>query len=149
MASKLDPVDQLNNFQERFDGDIGKAIAAGFGAIIVTVLGGLALIIDAGRRLITDPIGAIIDGVTLFFEVLIGGSADIIGQGVKTTVLSVAPGGAWTIGPLTFALTVGAWGLGLYAFTIIMDMEATSNLIPFTMTDLPFIGSDESEDDRQ
>jgi hypothetical protein len=147
MASKLDPVAQLNNFQERF-GTLGAAAIAGVGSIIVTFFGGIAILIDTGRRLITDPIGAIIDGVTGFFDVLIGGSADLIRAGVETSISSVAPGSAWAIGPATFALTVAAWGAGLYVFSQILDFESTSNLIPFTSTDVPVIGSDESEDDE-
>lgn len=147
MATRLDPVDQLNNFQDRF-GTLGAALVAGVGSIIITVLGGIAIVADSFRRLITDPLQAIIDGVTAFFDVLIGGSADLIRAGVETSIASVAPGQAWAIGPATFALTVGAWGLALYAFTQVMDLEATSNIIPFTMTDVPIIGSDESEDDE-
>jgi hypothetical protein len=143
--SKLNPVEQMNKFQQRY-GTIGKALMAGVGAIVVTLFGGIAIIIDTFRRLITDPVGAIIDSVTGLFNVLIGGSADLIRAGVETAIASVAPGAAWAIGPATFALTVGAWGAALYVFAQVMEARATSNLIPFTMTDVPVIGADEEDE---
>lgn len=144
-GSRLDPIAQIENFSDRFEG-IGGAIRSGVGGVIVVIFGGIALAIDAGRQLLTNPLEALAAGITDFFDVLVGGSADIIGQGVETTIMSVVPGAPWAIGPLTFVLTIGVWGIGLYVFAQIMEMRATSNIIPFSMTDLPIIGASEEDE---
>lgn len=140
--TSLDPMGLINSFQDRWGG-LGKATEAGIGGVIVTVLGGLALGVDTVRRLFTDPLIAVINGVSGLMDAIIGGAGDIIEQGVRTTVTSIAPGATWAVGPLTYGFSIVAVGVGLYVLAQILESRATSDLIPFTFTDWPLIGADE------
>lgn len=140
--TSLDPTDTINNFKDRFSG-IGGAVEAGVGGVVITIFTGLALGIDTIRRLFTDPLIALIDGSSAFVFELVGGAAEIVEQGVQTTVESIAPGATWAVGPLTYAVSIIVVGVGLYVLAKILEQRATSDLIPFTFTDWPIIGADE------
>lgn len=77
----------------------------------------------------------------------VGGAARIITQGAVTSVESIAPTGAFALGPFTFAEGIGAAALGLFAMVIVLSLAPTSDLIPFSFTDFPLLGVDEDDED--
>ncbi|MHB9286787.1 hypothetical protein ACKVMT_07075 [Halobacteriales archaeon Cl-PHB] len=140
--TKLNPVETVRNFTSNYDG-IGGALRAGVGGIIVTLLAGIAILVNTGRRLITDPLDSVINGVSNLMGAIIGGAGDIVRQGAETTVATIAPGATWAVGPLTYAFSIASIGVGLYVLAQIVEMRSTSNILPFTFTDLPVIGATE------
>lgn len=143
--SSFNPVNQVKLFKQFYDG-LSDALVSGVGGVIATFFIGLALVVDSIRRLITDPLFAMGSAIADFMDGLIGGASDIIRQGVETSVQSIAPGQMWAVGPLTFALSILAMGVGLYALAWVLGRAETSDAIPFTFTDIPFIGVDEDDE---
>lgn len=80
---------------------------------------------------------------------IVGGAGDIIDQGVRTSVLSIAPGATWAIGPLTAAASIAVVGVMLYVLGRVLALGVTSDAIPFTFTDFPLIGVDETEEGEE
>ncbi len=147
-GSRLNPVKLVKNFGDTFDGSIFNAIAWGIGGIFVTLLAGIAIVTNTVRRLITDPLGTLIGGVSDVFAAIVGGGARIVEAGVRSTVQSIAPGSAIAnsiVAPLTFAISIGLIGAGMFTLAWILEREETSNILPFTGIDLPYIGRDEDD----
>jgi len=140
----INPKDLVKNFQEYSeDGSIGGAFRSAAGGILAAL--GIAVIafIDVWQSLFTDPISAIIDGSVGVLNGLIGGTARILIQGATTAVQSLAPGATWAIGPLTFLMAIVLMGAAMYIFAQILQVPATSDMIPFSSTDVPFLGAEE------
>lgn len=126
---------------------IGGTVQAG---IMGAVFGVFAMFIDFWRAVadtIIVPLSAMGDLLAGVLEAFIGGGASIIGQGATTTIQSLAPGSIWSAGPLTFAEGIAAAGLGILVMTWILSREVTSDTIPFSATDVPFLGVDEDDED--
>ena len=145
-GSSFNPVDETRNFFSRY-GTLERALIAGIGGIIGTVLIGFSLFADAMRRLFTEPLNAMATGIGGLMDAIIGGAADIVQTGAVTTQQALLPGSPWAVGPLTFAFGVLAMGAGWYAFAWLLARASTSDTIPFTATDLPLIGAEEEDDD--
>jgi len=145
-GSRLNPVDQVEEFNKNYPDGLSSAIKAGFGGIITTIAIGIALVVDTARQLITEPLLSLISNVGNVFNAMVGGGADIIRQGVQTSIQSIAPGAEWAVGPLTYLVGIAVMAGGMYIFAQVMEMEATSNLIPFSVTDLPIIGAREEDE---
>jgi hypothetical protein len=81
-------------------------------------------------------------GVESIVVSFLGGSAEIIGAGADASAgdVSVFGIGAFPIGLLI--VFVGAFVLANY-----LEREETSDLLPFTFTDIPFFGVEEQTDD--
>lgn len=97
-------------------------------------------------EVLTQPLDAL--GIELgnLVEALLGGPIDIIGQGAASAVASLEPGGMFYVGPLTFPLAVVTALSGGYVLAKYLELEITSDTIPFSFTDIPFIGVDEDDE---
>lgn len=144
-GSSFDPTKQVEQFRSLY-GTISNALVSGVGGVISSFFLGMASIVAAIALMIYGPLNAMANGIADFMTGLVGGAADIIEQGVETTVTSIAPGATWAIGPLTFGLSILAMGAGLWALAWILGRAETSDTIPFTFTDIPFVGVDEEEE---
>lgn len=137
----------LGLIQEARTMTLGSILAGGFGGVLLAwFIGGIELV-QAGFNFIVSPLAAFGNQLARVVVAFVGGGARIIESGVATTVASVAPGATWAVGPLTFALQIGAAGAGLYVMALILSRPITSDTIPFSFTDLPFLGVEEDEDD--
>lgn len=99
---------------------------------------GLATAIEVGFSVVTSPMRAIANGVSEFMYSLLGGAADIVGAGSAASAAGI---GVFGILGYIVGLAVvlgGAYLLGQY-----LTQDETSDLIPFTSTDIPFLGADE------
>lgn len=121
--------------------------------------GGIIGVISAGFALFIEFWGAIADTIIVplsrmgpllagILDAFIGGAAQIVGQGAVTSARSLVPGSFFAAGPLTFAEGIAAAGLGLLVMAWILGRGPTSDTIPFSFTDIPFLGVDEEEEDE-
>jgi len=124
--------------------------AAAQGGIMGVIAATFALLIDVGQA-IADvfiiPTSELATQGGNVVEAFTGGIAAIIRQGAVTTVASIAPGATWAVGPLSFAFSVLAAGGGLYVMAAVLSRGFTSDTIPGTFTDIPFIGVDEEDEE--
>lgn len=120
-------------------GGIGGVLLAGFEQVIAFILAVAGFIITP-LTTFTQQLGEVIIA-------FVGGGADIILAGVGTSVASLAPGGNFALGPFTFAGAIGSAALGLGVMAFILSLSPTSDLIPFSFTDVPFLGIDEDEEE--
>jgi len=124
-------------------------------AIIFGAIGGTILnFTDAGNRFITAlfnvlilPLVAFGQGLADNVTALIGGYAAIIGQGVETTVLSIAPGAAFAVGPLTIIISILTVGAATYTVAVVLAQAATSNFALGAVFDVPTPGFSGPEED--
>jgi len=128
-----------------FDGSIENALMWGIGGVIAAIFIAINMTIDAVISLVVDPIFQLATSASNNVEAIVGGSADVINKGVKTTVESISPGATWAIGPLTWLLSIALMGAALFLLAEILQRAPTSNLVPFTRVDIPFLGADEEE----
>ncbi|WP_254841141.1 hypothetical protein [Natronomonas marina] len=131
---------------KRFESPSSAVLASLTGAIVA--LG--AAFIDfwtAVADVIIVPLSAMGELLAGVLQAFIGGGASIIGQGAATTVQSLVPGSIFALGPLTFAEGIAAAGAGILVMTWILSREVTSDTIPFSATDIPFLGVDEDDED--
>lgn len=120
-------------------GGIGGVLLAGFEQTI-------AFILTASRFFLT-PLQVFTEQLGRVIISFVGGGADIILAGVGTSVSSLAPGGQFALGPFTFAEAIGAAALGLGVMAFVLSLSPTSDLIPFSFTDVPGpLGIDEDEE---
>ena len=133
--------------QQTFD-SIGSAAKAGIMGVILAVF---AKVIDVGSA-ISDvfilPVQEIAVQGANVVGAFIGGMAGIIRQGAQTTINSLAPGASWAVGPLTYAFSIAAVAGGLYVMSLVLGMGFTSDTVPGTFTDFPFLGVDEEDEEQ-
>lgn len=123
-----------------------QVVSGGIGGIwLALYLAGIDFI-QAAANLIILPVEAVGINASNVVQAFIGGAARIIQQGAITAQQSLLPGQVWAIGPFSFAISVGAIGIALYVMAELLSLEPTSDTIPFTFTDLPFLGVDEEEE---
>lgn len=124
-------------------GSIGEVTAAGFSGAILAFWVSSINFIQAIANFFLSPLGAFGDRLADVVNSFVGGGASIIEQGAVTTIQSIAPGATWAVGPLTFAFGVIAAAGGLFAMAWVLQQAPTSDLIPFSFTDVPGAGTDE------
>lgn len=115
-------------------------IFGGLGGILLAFANQIIELIRAVFNLFIVPLQTLAAVVGQLLLAVFGGAADIIGQGAATTIVSIAPSGAFNFGPLTFAEGIGAAALGLFAIAILIAQNVTSNVIPGLLVDIPIIG---------
>ena len=140
-----DPLSIIYSADARW-ASIGAAVAGGIIGLFTSVFAGLVDFVTSISGLITQPIDALADGVANFLGALVGGAGDIVTQGAVTAQQTIAPGQSWAVGPLTFALGIVGAGAGWYVFARILAADQTSDLLPFTGTDIPGAGANEESE---
>ena len=140
-----DPLSIIAFAEENWN-SIGGAVAGGIMGAFIGFFSGLTDVITSLFGLITQPLDVLGIEVGNFLGALVGGAADIVTQGAVTTQQTIAPGQPWAVGPLTFALSVVGTGAGWYVFARILAADITSDLLPFTGTDIPGVGANEESE---
>ena len=125
---------------------IGGAVAGGIMGVFTGFFSGLIDVITSIFGLLVQPIDVLGVEVGNFLGALVGGAADIVTQGAVTTQQAIAPGQSWAVGPLTFAFGIVSAAAGWYVFARVLAADATSDLLPFTGTDVPGVGANEESE---
>jgi len=133
-------------FAEKNWNSIGGAVAGGIMGAFIGFFSGLIDTIQAIFNLFVLPIDELGAQVANFLGALVGGAADIVTQGAVTTQQAIAPGQPWAVGPLTFAFGIVSVAAGWYVFARILAADQTSDLLPFTGTDVPGVGANEESE---
>ena len=125
---------------------IGGAVAGGIMGVFTGFFSGLIDVITSIFGLLVQPLDVLGFEVGNFLGALVGGAADIVTQGAVTTQQAIAPGQSWAVGPLTFAFGIVSAAAGWYVFARVLAADATSDLLPFTGTDVPGVGANEESE---
>lgn len=130
-------------------GSLGGVIFQGMGAVLLAIGGALASGVLTIADVFIVPLQALIGGVSDVIGSFFGGAATIIDFGAIGTAISIGPGGMFNVGPLTFALAVGAILLAFWLMRAYVSEEPTSNVFPGLPFDVPTPGFlDAEEDDK-
>lgn len=125
---------------------IGRIIELSAGGVVASIGSGIIRGIITVSDLVTNPIEALGDALAQIVEVYFIVTLDIPRQAVQTSVLALAPGATWAIGPFTVFLGV-LINLGvLYIIARYLTEFETSNVIPGAPFDLGFWPFREEED---
>lgn len=133
-------------FAESNWASIGGAVAGGIMGLFTGFFAGLIDVVTSIFGLLVQPIDVLGLEVGNFLGALVGGAADIVTQGAVTTQQAIAPGQPWAVGPLTFAFGIVSAAAGWYVFARVLAADATSDLLPFTGTDVPGVGANEESE---
>lgn len=131
-------------------GSLSAVIFRGIGAILFAVGTAVASGVLTIADVLIVPIQALTTAASDLITAIFGGAASIINIGAISTALSIGPDGRFNLGPLTFALAVGAILLALYLVNRYVSNDFTGNVIPGVPFDAPtpgFEGPEEEEGD--
>jgi hypothetical protein len=130
-------------------GSLGAVLFRGIGATLLAVGTALASGVLTIADVIIVPLSALTDAASALVGAIFGGAAFIIESGAAATGISIGPGGTFNLGPLTFALGIGAVLLALYLVTAYVSEEPTGNFVPGIPFDAPTPGLDGPEEDDE
>ncbi len=136
MATAQDLLNRARNAS-----DLQGLLKQGIGGSILAVFFGITSGILSVADLVIKPVDAFAGALGDLVNAIVGGPAEIVIAGVEATAQSIL--GPFNLGPLSFALSIGAVLAGLYLVAQYRDEESTGNLIPGLPTDIPFIGETE------
>lgn len=97
--------------------------------------------VEAISQIIIAPAQEFAVGVAGIANSLLGGSADVIGAGASASASDVS-----VFGIGGFPVAIGIAFLAAFIIATFLEQDQTSDLIPFTFTDIPFLGVNEDED---
>ncbi|MFD1634623.1 hypothetical protein ACOZ4L_02695 [Haloplanus ruber] len=98
--------------------------------------------VEAISRVIIDPVTAFASGAGDIVTSLFGGSSQIIDIGADATAADLN-----IFGILGFPVGLGIVFVGGFLIAQYLGQPDTSDLIPLTFTDIPFLGVEESNDE--
>jgi hypothetical protein len=105
---------------------------------IVAFFGSMAAAVEAGADVVILPLRALAEGAAGVLDGLLGGGGDIIEAGAQATAA-----GTDVFGILAYPIGIAIVLAGAYLLAAYLSEEETSDLLPFTTTDIPFLGSEE------
>lgn len=140
MATGTDWIGKLNEVSKI--NDLDSALTRLLFLPIAAFFVQFANAVEAISRILIDPARAFAAGVQSIVLSLLGGSADIIGAGADASAGDVSVFGLFAFPFSLLIVFVAAFILANY-----LEREETSDLIPFTFTDIPFFGVEEQTDD--
>jgi hypothetical protein len=97
--------------------------------------------VEAVSNVLIAPLDSFATGVASIVSELLGGSAGIIESGAGTSASDVS-----VFGIISFPVAVGLTFITAILVANYLQQEETSNFLPFTFTDIPFVGIQEEED---
>lgn len=139
MSSRLDTLREAGDLGQE---NLRNAIVVLIFLPIIAFFEAIADFITAGANMLILPLEAMGEALSNLMTAIIGGAADIIGAGAFESAQSIVQG---PFGPLSFAVAMGAVIAGAWVFGKYRNLESTPDLIPFSGTDIPFLG-DEGDD---
>jgi len=127
---------------------LAEVVFTGIGAVLLSVGTALASGVLPIADVIIVPLSSLTGAVGDLIDAIFGGAATIIDFGALATAVSIGPGGMFNLGPLSYALGIGAVLLGLYVVIAYLSEEATGNFVPGIPFDIPTpgFGGPEEED---
>lgn len=137
------PIDRLENLASIKRGPPGPLLVTSLLLPVITFLDRVALGIGTILDVFIVPVRAVINGVGHLMLSILLGAADIVAAGAGTSAESLRVGILTALGPLTFPIGVGTILLTAYLMEAYLSQEPTSDFIPFTFTDFPFVGAEE------
>lgn len=126
-------------------GTLGDVAAEGIGGFVLAVATGFISGFLTLADLFIKPMNALIGGIQGGIEAIFSWTMIVL-SGAEASAASVAPGATFDIGPFTFALALVAVLLGGWVIARYLIEEETSDLIPFSFIDFPFVGQEEEAD---
>jgi len=132
--SKLNDLSQVNDLESAFTRLLLLPIAAVFVQ--------LSNAVEAVSNVIILPVRQFGESLIDVVDAIIGGPADIVEAGVAASVGDV---NVFGIGGFPVALMVVF--LGAFIISWYLGRDESSNFIPFSFTDLPFVGVDEDAEE--
>ena len=138
-----DWIDRLNDVSrvQDIDGALTRLLFLPIAAFFVQAANAVEAISDV----VIQPLGAFADGLVSLVGAILGdGAADVIRAGAQATQADISVFGIASL-PVSFLIVLGS----AYILSRYLTETSTSDLIPFSGTDIPFIGfSEENERDR-
>lgn len=130
---------------------LGGVIFQGIGAILLAIGTGIASGVLTIADLVIVPAQALIQAGADLIDAVFGGAATIIDFGAIGTAISIGPDGLFNLGPLSFALGIGAALLGLYLIIQFAQQRVTGDsfLAGGLGPDLPFFGVTEEGEEEE
>ncbi|WP_254271098.1 hypothetical protein [Haloarcula marina] len=126
-------------------------ILQGIGAVFFAAGSALASGIFTVADVIIVPLSTLTGAVGDLINAIFGGSATIIQFGALGTATSIGPGGMFNVGPLTFALGIGAVLLALLLVNAYISRPETGNFavgLPFDVPTPFFQGPEEDNEEE-
>lgn len=142
------PADRLTEIGEAVNS--GKIEGVIFGLVVLPLVElsyGIGNLISAIFGVFINPLDAFGDSLGNLVGSLIGGPATILDTAAQVTAQSFQSGPWAQWGPLTWSVGVASILAGAYLVTLYLKEEETSDWLPYSFTDLPFLGSDEDGGD--
>jgi hypothetical protein len=97
--------------------------------------------IEAISNLVIEPVTAFGQGLASLVNSILGGAGSIVGSGAEASAAGVD-----VFGILGFLIALVVVAGGAFIIANLAEQEETGNLgIPFSTTDIPFVGSEEDE----
>lgn len=138
-------IDRLNDISsvDNLDGALTRLLFLPIAAFFVQA----ANAVEAISNVVISPVGAFAEGVVSVVESLFGtgpasGISGIIEAGADATATDI---GIFGIGG--FPISLGIIFAGGFIIAWYLQRDETSDLIPFTFTDIPFVGTEEQGED--
>ena len=141
MADGTDWVGRLNDVGqvENIDGALTRLLFLPIAAFFIQA----ANAVEAISNVFIDPLAAFADGLGGIVTALLGdGAADIIRAGAEASQTDISVFG---IGGFPVALGVAL--SGAFVLSWYLSRQDTSDTIPFSFTDIPFIGVEEDPEE--
>jgi|GEM_PF-7084032 len=141
MADGTDWVDRLNDVSsvDDIDGAFTRLLFLPIAAFFVQA----ANAVEAISNVVIAPLGEFSDGLVDVVESLLGdGAADIIESGAEASATEIS-----VFGIASFPASLGIAFAGGLVLAWYLSREDTSDTIPFSFTDLPFLGVEEDPEE--
>lgn len=134
-----DWISRLNDVSsiESLDSALTRLLFLPIAAFFVQLANG----VEAISQIIISPALELGAGVASIANALLGGSAEVISAGAATSASDVS-----VFGIGAFPIGIGIAFLAAFLIANFLQQGETSNLIPFTFTDIPLLGVEEEED---
>jgi hypothetical protein len=136
-----DWIDRLNQVSsvDDIDGAFTRLLFLPIAAFFVQA----ANAVEAISNVIIAPLGQFADGLVAIVRSLLGdGAAEIIEAGAEASAADIS-----VFGIASFPVGLGVAFGGAFVLSLYLSNQDTSDLIPFSFTDIPFLGVEEDPEE--
>lgn len=133
-----DYIERLNDLASVDTDSLSQSVTKLVLLPIVAFFGSMATAIEAGADVVILPLRALAEGAAGVLDGLLGGGGDIIDAGAQASAAGTDVFGILAY-PIGIAIVLG----GAYLLAAYLSEEETSDLLPFTFTDIPGLGTEE------
>jgi len=140
MSSRLQG---LKNAASINRGNLKNVVGVLFLLPIYAALTSIADIIDAIAGFPIAIMDAMSTGIGALINSLLENPAAILDASAAETIRSLTSGVWAQFGPLTWPLGTGVILLSGYLVSMYLEEDETSDIVPYSFTDIPFVGTEE------